>query len=95
MDYQMEISRLIQSDSGTVRYLFDNRVANSGKPYLVLNVFGSDFCGDLHLGLEKEDELSLKLQNDSGYSGSSLIGLNINFSKLGLAEYEGMTRIAD
>lgn len=95
MDYQMELSRLIQSDSGSVRYLFNNRMASSGKPILVLNVFGSGFCGDLHLNVKKEDQYSLKLQNDSGYGGSTLQDLIINFNTLGSAEYAGMTGILD
>lgn len=95
MDYQMELARLIRSDSGTVRYLFNNRVANSGKPYLVINVFGTDFCGDLHVDVDNEDEFSLKLQNDNGSSGSTLNGLKIGFNKLGSADYEGMTGISE
>ena len=73
--YQHELARLISEDKHEVNYYFKKREAD----YLVLNAYGWGYCGELHLLMPTEDELSKKLQNDQGYGGAKLKGLQTEY----------------
>lgn len=88
--YQNELARLIHEDTHEVDYYFTRREEG----YLVVNAYGWGYCGELHLLLPAEDDLSKKLQNDKGYSGARLNGLQVSFEGQRLV-YKGLTNIID
>ncbi|MEO1259389.1 MAG: hypothetical protein AAFZ15_11360 [Bacteroidota bacterium] len=88
--YQHEMARLISADTHEVDYYFEKR--ENG--HLVLNAFGWGYCGELHLLMSTEDELSQKLQNDGGWRGAKLQGLQAGIVGKRL-EYLGMESILD
>ena len=93
--YQKELARLIRVQPDLVLYYFEERILKDSKSFMILKTIGPDFCGKLHVWVPDEDEHSNKLQNKSGYSGSGLKGLQLNFNDLGLPVYESMKGISD
>jgi hypothetical protein len=61
---------------------------------MVVKVDGTTFCGFLVLNVDREDLLSGKLQNKSGYSGAQLIGLSYT-GEAGDLQYSGLDSIED
>ena len=88
--YQHELARLIHEDTREVDYYFTKREEG----YLVVNVYGWGYCGELHLLISEEDDLSKKLQNEKGYSGAKLKGLEVSYANKRLT-YQGMGSIID
>jgi hypothetical protein len=52
-----------------VRYYFERRGA---KGRLILRCEGPDFCGWLIVEVPKEDDITSRLQNESGYGGAEI-----------------------
>ena len=81
-EYQQELQRLVTLNPEEVDYYFEKRIEISGRNYLALNCYGDEFCGELWLLVEKEDQWSERLQNVSGYRGAKLKGLVFRISPL-------------
>ena len=86
--YQDELTRLISEDTHEVNYYFEKRE----NEYLVLNVYGWGYCGQLHVLLKQEDDFSKKLQNEEGRQGAKLHGLKL-LNVDGQMVYQGLEGI--
>ena len=97
--YQNELMRLIEENPSEVDYYFERRAEIEGESYLVLNCYGSDFCGELKTKFVFKNLESVKLQNSKGYHGAKLIGVELKKSKLTngheIFELEKLDRIVD
>ena len=60
----------------------------------MVNAYGWGYCGKLHMLMEKEDDFSNKLQNDSGYGGARLKGLKVKYLNKRLV-YQSLSAIID
>lgn len=68
-EYQNVMLANIEVYSQKVHYFFHRRNEHG---QIVLKAVGPDFCGYLNVDVEKEDAITEKLQNNSGYSGAEL-----------------------
>lgn len=97
-EYQQELRRLVSMQPNAVDFYFEKRIASEEGEYLALNCYGDGFCGEFWVMVVKDDELSSKLQNNAGYRGAKLEGLEINELEMnGRRElaYIGMRGILD
>lgn len=100
-DYQAEMVRLLSGDHGEMEYFFINRESLYGDSYIVVQCKGDGLCGKLMLFINKEDQMSKKLQNNAGYAGAELKGLGMtplsrkNPEMEMVMIYEGMEAIID
>ena len=79
--YQHELMRLIELNPSTIDYYFERRAEINGESFIVMNCYGSDFCGELKTKFVHKNLESVKLQN-KGWKGAQLIG--VGFSKVKL-----------
>ena len=80
--YQNELMRLIELNSSDVDYYFERRAEIDDESFLVLNCYGSDFCGELKVKFVHKNVESIKLQNNKGWNGAQLIGVGLSKVKL-------------
>lgn len=93
--YQQELRRLVDLNPEQTRYFFDARSSRDGRDYLALNCYGPDFCGRLYVLLDEEDAQSLKLQNNAGWRGAELKGLQLRALPNGQLAYAGLHHLVD
>lgn len=91
MEYRQELQRLIEENPSDVAYYFEQRKGNT----LVLHCDGNNFSGELEVLVQQEDSHSQKLQNDKGYRGAEIKGLQIAFTDNATALYTGAQSIVD
>lgn len=89
-EYQTELVRLISTDEREVNYYFEKRKED----VLILNAYGWGYCGQLSLQINQEDEFSKKLQNEGGWRGAKLKGLEVELIG-GQLSYKGMEGVLD
>lgn len=96
--YQHELMRLIDKNPSNVDYYFERRAAINGESFIIMNCYGSDFCGELKTMFVPKNVESIKLQN-KGWSGSQLIGVGFRKVKLEngheVFAFEKLERIID
>jgi hypothetical protein len=90
-EYRGLIIRTIENSSETPTYSFAFR---NDKNELVIRAESEMYCGYLILIVENEDENSKKLQNNSGYAGSVLQGLEFSNNN-GILKYISLEAILD
>lgn len=90
--------RLIDKNPSNVDYYFERRAAINGESFIIMNCYGSDFCGELKTMFVPKNVESIKLQN-KGWSGSQLIGVGFRKVKLEnghvVFAFEKLERIID
>ncbi|WP_144668280.1 hypothetical protein [Dokdonia sp. Hel_I_53] len=62
-------------ESPEVDYYYEMREEIFGQDYLVVNAYGSSFCGKLCLVISEKDAVKIKIDSSKGYQGAQLIGL--------------------
>ncbi len=96
--YQHELMRLIDENPSNVDYYFERRAAINGESFIIMNSYGSDFCGELKTKFVPKNVESIKLQN-KGWSGAQLIGVGLRKVKLEngheVYAFEKLERIID
>lgn len=80
--YQNELMRLIEENPSGIDYYFERRAEVSGESFIVINVHGQGFCGELKTKSVIKNLESIKLQNNKGYRGAKLIGVGLKKVKL-------------
>ncbi|MCK5469282.1 MAG: hypothetical protein KAI99_12250 [Cyclobacteriaceae bacterium] len=96
--YQNELMRLIGENPSKVDYYFERRAEINGESFIVMNCYGSDFCGELKTKFFHKNVESIKLQN-RGWKGAQLIGVGFGKVKLESGQevfvFEKLDRIID
>lgn len=90
-EYRGLIIRTIENSDALVSFSFAFR---NDKRELVVRAESEMYCGYLILIVENEDENSKKLQNNSGYAGSVLQGLEFSNNN-GIVKYISLEAILD
>ncbi len=97
--YQNELMRLIEQNPTGVEYYFERRAEIEGESFIVLNCYGTDFCGELKTKSVIKNLESLKLQNNKGFSGAKLEGVVLKKETLKngheVFAFEKLDRIVD
>lgn len=92
--YQRELARLSLDADGDMEYYFEEYMSSEGKKFMVVNTFGPDFCGELHLQMgEAQSDGSSGEQ--IGFKGGEVDGLKFELPAEGYPRLQGFRDIED
>ena len=76
--YQRELAKLAQEYKGETEFKFEEYADQDTATFMVLNVFGPDFCGELHLQVPAAEGRSAKGQDKIGFKNGEVKGLKFS-----------------
>lgn len=93
--YQRELARMSLNAEGDMDYFFEEYANIEGQKFMVLNTFGPDFCGELHLLVADVKEGMDKPDDELGFKGAEVEDLKFELPESGYPRLVNFASIED